>query len=73
MVDEKPPGLEVVKSKQEEQGEEEWSQVKSEREVQEEEGEEVKREQEVREDEEREKAGGARGASARGARGEESA
>ena len=56
MADEKPPGLEVVKSKQEEQGEEEWSQVKSEREVQEEEEqEEVKSEQEVREDEERRK------------------
>ena len=35
MADEKPPGLEVVKSKQEEQEEEERSQVKSECEVQE--------------------------------------
>ena len=74
MADEKPPGLEVVKSKQEEQGEEEWSQVKSEREVQEEEEqEEVKSEQEAREERGEESAGGARGGeeSAGGARGRE--
>ena len=53
-ADEKPPGLEVVKSKQEEQEEQERSQVKSECEVQEEEEqEEVKSEQEVRKDEKR--------------------
>ena len=55
MADEKPPGLEVVKSEQDEHEEEERSQVKSEREVQEEEQEEVKSEQEVPEDEERKK------------------